>query len=160
MSPAAALWGAASGAAFGAASAASTAAWGAASAAAHAARPAGATAAVSSSHGRVVASRSPAAAAQCPDQFHVVDRLLPAREGTTVQQSLIDVRLSPNSGAKAEIPGRQLRARKRHMQCSKDRASFNQCVSTHQKRFRDRKANGLGSSEIDGQLELRGLLYG
>src|SRR5215467_13876130 len=47
-----------------------------------------------------------------------------------------------------------------HMQCSKDRASFNQCVSTHQKRFRDRKANGLGSSKIDGQLELRGLLYG
>src|SRR5262249_53531262 len=51
-------------------------------------------------------------------------------------------------------------ARKGHMQCSKDRASFNQCVSTHQKRFRDRKANGLGSSKIDGQLELRGLLYG
>src|SRR5262249_15659916 len=54
----------------------------------------------------------------------------------------------------------QRSARKGHMQCSKDRSSFNRCVSTHQKRFRDRKANGLGSSKIDGQLELRGLLYG
>jgi hypothetical protein len=39
-------------------------------------------------------------------------------------------------------------------------ASFEQDVGAQQKRFGNREAHSLRSLEIDGQLELRGLLYG
>jgi hypothetical protein len=39
-------------------------------------------------------------------------------------------------------------------------ASFEQCVGTKQEGFWNREAHGLRSSEIEGQLKLRGLLYG
>ena len=38
--------------------------------------------------------------------------------------------------------------------------SFEHCVGAQHKRFRYRQPHGLRSLEIDGQLELRGLLYG
>jgi hypothetical protein len=37
--------------------------------------------------------------------------------------------------------------------------SFEQCVGTKQERFWNHEAHGLRSLQVNGQLELRGLLY-
>src|SRR5438477_7471976 len=50
---------------------------------------------------------------------------------------------------------------RRHCRIARNsKGLFEHCVGALQERSRDREANGFRSLEIDGQLELRGLLYG
>ena len=67
--------------------------------------------------------------------------------------------LPPISDRRADIPDRQLRARKRLMHRSKRCRSFDHLVGALLEKPRNVKAKRLGGLEIDHQLELRRLLH-